>query len=461
MIRQFSGEEMKVFTGIRFKLSLVTLVLILFVTGASSFIVTNIMDSFLLKELVRRGFSITGSASTAAGYSILSNDRLALDNLASKIRQYQKDIVYVAMVDDEGVIKAHSDLEKMGELFIERESEVIRREEDGSTVKKVLRMGTMCFEFRTPIIFADKDLGAIYLGIAEQTLIASQEEARKKIILVSGIILTLGVAGVFFLSGFITTPVKRLMEGVLKMKLWEYRSEIKVVSRDELGELTRNFNEMANTIMNQKEKLELSARELEDAYVATVRILAAAIDARDEYTFGHSERVAKISVLIGSMSGLSNAEVRDLEMVCLFHDVGKIKTPDKILHKMAPLNDEEYRLMMKHPEDGADILRLANSLQKHVKAVLHHHEWHNGKGYPHGLKDGQIPYFSSIIAIADAYDAMTSSRPYRKGMSRQEAMQEIVKYKGVQFNPEITDVFVEILKDPKYAKELERKGVYG
>lgn len=449
------------FRSIRFKLSLVTLFLILFVTGATSFIVTNIMDSSLLEELTKRGFSITGSASTAAGYSILSNDRLALDNLAAKIRQYQKDIVYVTMVDDKGIIKAHSDLGMMGEQFQEKRSSVIREADDGSTVKKVKRKGVVYYEFRTPIVFADKELGAIYLGIDEKTLIASQVEARKKIVLVSGVILTLGVAGVFFLSGFITTPVKRLMDGVIEMKSGHYRGEIKVVSRDELGRLTRNFNEMSRTIMDQKERLEHSAKELEDAYVATVRILAAAIDARDEYTFGHSERVAKLSVLIGRKMGLSAAEVRDLEMVCLFHDVGKIKTPDRILHKMAPLNDEEYRLMMKHPEDGADILRLANSLQKHVKAVLHHHEWHNGEGYPHGLKDGQIPHFASIISIADAYDAMTSSRPYRKGMSMDEAVQEIIKYRGIQFNPDITDLFVEILQNRELGEQLRKDGVYG
>ncbi len=449
------------FRSIRFKLSLVTLILILFVTGASSFIVTSIMDGSLLEELVKRGFSITGSASTAAGYSILSNDRLALDNIAAKIRQYQKDIVYVAMVDEKGVIKAHSDLEQMGEVFREMESEVIREEPDGSRVKKVKRMGAVCYEFTTPIVFADKELGAIYLGIDEKTLLYSQKAARKKIALVSGIILTLGVAGVFFLSGFITTPVKRLMDGVMKMKSGFYRGGIKVVSKDELGDLTRNFNEMANMIMDQKERLEHSAKELEDAYVATVRILAAAIDARDEYTFGHSERVARLSVLIAQNLGLSQAEVRDLEMVCLFHDVGKIKTPDRILHKMAPLNNEEYKLMMKHPEDGADILQLANSLQKHVKAVLHHHEWHNGEGYPHGLKDGQIPLFSSIISIADAYDAMTSSRPYRKGMSTEEAVREILKFRGSQFNPEMTDVFVEIMEDLKLSRELRKNGVSG
>jgi putative nucleotidyltransferase with HDIG domain len=349
----------------------------------------------------------------------------------------------------------------MGEAFKEIRSTVIREEDDRSTVKKVMRMGVLCYEFRTPIVFADKELGAIYLGIDEKTLLASQHAARMKIALVSGAILTLGVAGVFFLSGFITTPVERLMDGVLKMKSGEYRGGIKVVSKDELGQLTRNFNEMASMIMDQKERLEHSAKELEDAYVSTVRILAAAIDARDEYTFGHSERVAKLSVLMGKKMGFPLAEVRDLEMVCLFHDVGKIKTPDRILHKMAPLNNDEYKLMMKHPEDGADILQLANSLQKHVKAVLHHHEWHNGEGYPHGLKDGQIPDFSAIIAIADAYDAMTSSRPYRKGMSMEAAVQEIVKFRGVQFNPEITDVFVDIMGDQKLNEELRRNGVYG
>jgi len=427
-------------------------VLIAFVTGGTSFIVMNVMDGFILKELVKRGFSISRSISTAAGYSILSNDKLALDNLTAKIKEYQEDLVYVATVDEKGEVRAHSELSKMGEKFENIKGQVVEEAKDGSLARKIMREGVDVYEFETPIIFTGKEVGAVYLGIDGSILISSQLVARKKIFFVSLMILAFGVAGVFFLSGFITTPVKRLAAAVSDMKEGEYGGEIHVYSKDELGDLTRDFNEMAKKIMDQQGKLLKSAEDLEESYVSTVRILAAAIDARDEYTLGHSERVAEYSLLVGKELDLSKEELKDLEMACLFHDVGKIRTPDRILHKRAPLDTDEYRVMMNHPQDGSNILLLAGSLHKHVPAVLHHHEWFNGEGYPYGLKEDEIPLFASIIAISDAYDAMCSSRPYRKGLSMDEALNEISTHSGNQFSPSLAEIFIHIVK----GKETEK-----
>jgi HD-GYP domain-containing protein (c-di-GMP phosphodiesterase class II) len=431
--------------GIRFKLSIVTFVLIAFITAGTSIIVMNIMDSFLLKELVKRGFSISRSTATAAGYSILSNDKLALDNLTAKIKEFEQDIKYVATVDEEGFIKAHSELEKMGEKFSDIQGDTLKEAKDGSIARVSVKGNSKEFGFETPILFAGKRVGAVYLGIDGRTLLTSQLLARKKIVVVSLIILALGVAGVFFLAAFITTPVKRLTEGVSSLKRGEYRGGIKVRSKDELGELTKNFNEMANVITSQKNSLQKSAEDLEAAYVSTVRILAAAIDARDEYTLGHSERVAEYSLLLGREMGLSEEELKDLEMACLFHDVGKIKTPDRILHKRARLDEGEYKVMRNHPVDGSNILRLAVSLHKHIPVVLHHHEWFDGGGYPYGLKGDEIPLMAAIISIADAYDAMCSSRPYRQGLTRDEALEEISQNRGGQFSPTIADKFIKVV----------------
>ncbi len=441
------------FKGIRFKLSVVTFVLIAAITAGSSLIVIGIMDDFLLGELIKRGLSVSMSAATPAGYSILSNDHLALDNLASKIKENQEDILYVAIVDAGGTIRAHSELAERGLPFNGPEGEVVRAGK-GYTVKRVVWKGRSSYEFKTPVVFAGNRVGEIYLGIDAGALTLPRKEARRKIFLVSALVLAIGVVGTFFLSTFITRPVKRLTEGVSRLKSGDYAVQIGVGSKDELGRLTEDFNEMARVIMEQRIGLEQHARNLEEAYISIVRILAAAIDARDTHTLGHSTRVARLSLLIGERLGLDEEELKELELACLFHDVGKISLPDRILYKRAPLNSEEYRMMMRHPEHGAEILRFADSLHRYIPAVLYHHEWYNGYGYPEGLKGGEIPLHASIISVADTFDAIISSRPYRVGLPKDHAVEEILRHRGTQFAPYITDCFIDALADHERGRDL-------
>ncbi|GBD99667.1 cyclic di-GMP phosphodiesterase response regulator RpfG [bacterium BMS3Abin07] len=434
------------FSGIRFKLSVVIFLLIAAITTASSFVVTDILYHFIQDELIKRGFSIGSSVAQSAGYSMLSDDSLALDNLASKLKGSEDDILFVSVTDKEGKIVADSNLGMKGTTFNVEKGKLLRKKRDGSRVWEYKGNQKEGYVFSVPIVFADRNLGEFYIGIGTESLVAAQSVARRKIITVSLFVLLIGAVGIFFLSAFITKPIERLSEGVSKLSTGEYSGEIRVVSRDELGQLTRSFNQMAQLITDQKSNLERHARGLEDAYVATVKVLATAIDARDPRTLGHSARVARLSVLLGERAGLRYEELKDLEMACLFHDVGKIRTPDSILHKEGSLSDEETLIMMKHTVDGADILKLVESLHKHIPAVLYHHEWYNGKGYPYGLRGEEIPLFAAILSITDAYDAMTSARPYNHTRTKEQAIGELRLYKGQQFAPQLTDLFIGILR---------------
>jgi len=170
--------------------------------------------------------------------------------------------------------------------------------------------------------------------------------------------------------------------------------------------------------------------------------VAAAIDARDSYTHGHSTRVSELVVALASKLGMSGQELEDIEIACLFHDVGKLKISDAILHKTGKLAPDEWEEMKKHPEYGAEILRKAPSLRRFIPAVRHHHEWYDGSGYPDGLSGERIPREAAIISLADAYDAMTSDRPYRNAMTKEKAMATIQEYIGKQFSPELTPLFL-------------------
>lgn len=432
--------------GIRFKLALVTLALIALVTTGSSLVVIHILDASLLHSLVQRGYSLALNATTPAGYSILSGDHLALDNLAAKIGQSQQDLVYLAILDTHDSILAHSQSSSVGSRFERLPGLAVATEMDFD-VHKVRREGLSCFEFRAPILFAGSRLGEVVVGIDTAAFKAAKRSARTKIILISLCALAFGLTGSLLLATRFTTPLKRLAAGVARIRSGDYGVEVAVSSRDELGELTASFNAMAQTIRQQRETLEGSTRELEESYLSTVRILAAALDARDNYTLGHSARVAALALRIGRRLGLSGSVLKELEIACFLHDIGKIRVPDEILNKPAPLHEDEVCLIGKHPEQGAEILALAESLHKYVPVVRYHHERFDGSGYPSGLKGEEIPLFAQIVAIADAYDAMTTSRPYRPGRSRDEAIVEIQACRGSQFAPGLTDLFIETLQE--------------
>jgi len=221
---------------------------------------------------------------------------------------------------------------------------------------------------------------------------------------------------------------------------------LRVYSGDELGELTKKFNEMTALITSQSTELKNYSKALEEAYISTIRVVSAAIDARDPYTQGHSERVSAISRFMAEEISFREKQLEELEISCLFHDVGKIKTPDAILLKKEKLTQEEYMEMMRHTEYGASILNAAPSLRNYIPAVRHHHEWFDGSGYPDGLNGNNIPLNASILSIADAFDAMMSDRPYRKALTIEQVLQELSSYSGRQFNPELIEVFMKIVK---------------
>lgn len=430
------------YLGIRFKLSLLTCLLVTTVIIVSSAIVMGIMDTFLLGETVKRGLSLSRGAANAAGYSMLVRDRLSLDNLVAKIRERQEDIISMAVIDHHGMIAAHSDLLQSGSSFKPEAGTVLKREPDGALALRVTRNGQDSYEFRAPIVFAGKELGLFALGIDSTALTSAQGAARRKVAVMAVIILLLSVTGTCAIASCFTQPIKRLSDGVSRLKSGGQIGPIAVTQHDELGELTSNFNEMAGVIVNQKDKLAEYARGLEESYFATVKILATAIDARDGYTLEHSTRVAALSLLMAKEMGLAPEEQRDLEVAALVHDLGKIRIPDHILKKAAPLDDDEFHRVKRHPHDGADILGHSEALRRVIPAVLHHHEWHNGEGYPEGLKGETIPLFAAIISLADAYDAMTTSRPYRAGLPAEYAIREIIRCRGTQFHPLLTDCFV-------------------
>ena len=187
--------------------------------------------------------------------------------------------------------------------------------------------------------------------------------------------------------------------------------------------------------------------ELHQVYVDAITSLAGAVEAKDPYTHGHVSRVKDLSSRIGKAMKLGQDKIENLEYMALLHDIGKIGIADTIIRKDGPLDSEELDIMQQHPVIGSKIMADTISLKKMALGARYHHENFDGSGYPDGLKGSQIPLEARIISAADAYDAMTSDRPYRKGLSHETAMEELNKGRGSQFDPEVIDVVNRIMKD--------------
>jgi len=180
-------------------------------------------------------------------------------------------------------------------------------------------------------------------------------------------------------------------------------------------------------------------------YLETIRALAAAIDAKDPYTKGHSERVAETSVALAQELNLSDRDIENIEYTALLHDIGKIGIADNILGKDSSLTNKEFGKIKEHTVIGAKIIEPVDFLKNSYKAIYHHHEKYNGKGYPDGLKSEDIPLSARIIAVADAYDAMGSDRPYRKKLNHNKILRELKEQSGKQFDPEVVKVLISVL----------------
>ena len=194
-------------------------------------------------------------------------------------------------------------------------------------------------------------------------------------------------------------------------------------------------------------RLEEKRQQVELVTLNAIMAIANMIEARDAYTRGHSNRVAQCSVAIGKKLGLSEKELKNIDYMALLHDIGKIGVPDNILNKPFSLTEDEYAVMKKHPTKGYDILKNFSAIPDLHYGILYHHERYDGKGYPGGLKGEEIPFQARIIAIADTYDAMTSDRAYRKALPLDVVIDEFVENRGIQFDPQLVDVFLEMIKD--------------
>lgn len=243
----------------------------------------------------------------------------------------------------------------------------------------------------------------------------------------------------FIFSQRISTPILQLTQKTLSIAQGRFDERVDISSNNELGILATNFNQMAGEIQDRIKLLQQAARENRELFMNAIQTLAAAIDAKDPYTRGHSDRVTQYSTRIARNLGLSEQEIENIQIAALLHDVGKIGISDAILQKPSQLTDDEYAIMKQHPVLGGNIMNQIPQLREIIPGMNYHHESLDGSGYPLGLKGDEIPLSARIIGVADAFDAMTTERPYQKPFSHQEALEKIRSMAGRKFDLRVVE----------------------
>lgn len=288
------------------------------------------------------------------------------------------------------------------------------------------------FFFGIPVLYASLVYGIFYgfgisiLGFGINLFIMSGHFASD---LAAGNVLRVAVEGfiIEFLYFFSMLFISKIMINELEVQ----KKYIKMAD---------NYAALANELVTANESIKAM-------FMSSIKALAAAIDAKDSNTKGHSERVSKYAVAVAKQMNLPQTEINNILYGAILHDIGKIGIEEKILNKPESLDSTEYDVMKKHPEIGASIVSSIKVLEPAIPIVLYHHEFYNGKGYPAGLKGEEIPLGARIVAVVDAYDAITSQRPYRGAETMEKAIEALRAEAGKQFDPEIIEVFVKVLSN--------------
>lgn len=280
-----------------------------------------------------------------------------------------------------------------------------------------------------------REIGYVAVELSEDPLFALRDQMRLVLMLLftGAAVLTLLVGAAT--ASLLTRPVFALVQSMRTVSGGDLQHRAKVQSQDEIGFLAKAFNEMTAS-------LEQKTAALEETTFAAIEALARAIDARDPMTFGHSERVAAISLEIAEAMFMPDKEREALRRAALLHDLGKIGVQDRVLHKPAPLNSHEAEEMREHSQTGYDVLKGLPFLKPSLPGVLYHHERWDGGGYPLGLRGTAIPLQVRILSVADVVDAMCSDRPYRQSLSFDAAVTAVRNEAGLQFDPDVVSAFL-------------------
>ena len=373
---------------------------------------------------------------------------ISLRRIVDRIREEGKGDVTAFLVDKDGAVLAHSEpaVDVMRpnfaylpivQDFAKGPVRLVRSYVDPKSASREKLLGTVAPAAQNVGVVVQKPESRAFVSVSKMTQATLQWGAIALLLAI--------VAAILFASG-IARPIRMLAERTREIAGGNYKQRVDLKTHNEIGELAETFNAMSSSIETAVEQLKKAAHENSLLFINSVRMLAAAIDAKDPYTRGHSERVARYSIAIGKNLSLPEKEMRNLRISALLHDVGKIGIDDRILRKPGALSEDEFEVMKGHPAKGAAIMSGVAQLIDIIPGMKYHHEKWGGGGYPDNLEAEQIPMQARIVAIADTFDAMTTNRPYQKAMELNYVVEKIKSFAGTRFDPRVVDAFVNAVK---------------
>jgi len=282
------------------------------------------------------------------------------------------------------------------------------------------------------------DMGILGVSLSKFILVNASRATRVQLLLLLTLATLLVIVVGINLASLITRPITRLVQATHAVERGEVGVSVDVKTNDELELFAHSFNEMVSS-------LDRSKAELLEAYDSTLLGWSHTLELRDKEVLGHTSRVAQIVRDFASSLGVEGESLVEIWRGALLHDIGKMGIPDAILNKPGRLTDEEWHIMRQHPLFAEQSLRDIKFLKMSLDIPIYHHEHWDGSGYPHGLRGEAIPLPARIFALVDVWDAMTSDRPYRSGLSKEQTLQYILSEKGKYFDPDLVDPFVNFI----------------
>ena len=406
--------------SLRLKVTLSFSILLLLIVGLLFLAFMRYEWTFLFHEGQKRAQSMANSLVVNARDPLLVQDDLRLGPVIESVIQ-DDEVLYAYIIDHLGRVRYHSNSERTGMVL----AYGVPKPEGG------------IIQASSPIEVENTKVGMTVLGLGVDHIKQAMMATAKGLLFPLGLGAAMGIIGIFLLAGIHVKRIKRLADAVQALGFGDLRVRVEDTGNDEVGRLSNHFNKMVGQLYSARQQIESNFKE-------TICALAATVEAKDAYTHGHCDRVGMISLAIGKKLEIGEKQLTELELAAILHDIGKIGVKTDTLGKMGPLNDKEFKDIQQHPVTGAKILKPISSLREVGLYVKHHHEHYDGSGYPDGLKGDGIPQASRIIHLVDAFDAMTTNRPYRKALSRREAFTRIRKGSGKQFDPVLVDLLFQV-----------------